>query len=137
MTSHWDVQTFAFARPHPVLRPIFAITGMGPTRISIAVDDTEVTVAMGVGFQARVPRAAVTSAERYDGRVLGWGVHGWRGRWLVNTTSTGLVTLDLDPACHARLFGIPLRPRVLRLSLADADAFVAALAEPGTPQSIS
>lgn len=131
------MQRFAFARAHSVLRPVLAVTGMGPTRIRIELDDDELRVRMGPLFRAAALRTAIIEATAYDGRVGGWGVHGWRGRWLVNTTSTGLVTLSLDPPARARLLGIGLRPHVLRLSLADRDAFLAALAVRPGPHSIS
>ena len=52
----------------------------------------------GWGFSAQVPRSAIRSAERTHGLVGGIGVHGWRGRWLVNGAASGLVMVRFDPA---------------------------------------
>jgi len=99
---------------------------MGPRRSSIELDDRDLRVRLGLAFRARIPRAAVRAA-RMGGRRHGVGVHGWRGRWLVNTSLRGIVTLELDPPVRARFNGIPLRLRELRLSVDHPDAFVAAL----------
>ena len=56
----------------------------------------------------------------------GVGVHGWAGRWLVNGATTGIVTLTVDPAARGRMLGVPVKLRVLHLSLQDPDGFVAA-----------
>jgi hypothetical protein len=68
------------------------------------------------------------AAEHDDGRVTGWGVHGWRGTWLVNGSADGLVRLDIDPPVKARTAMVPVRLRTLRVSLADPTAFLADLA---------
>lgn len=123
--------SFPFARAHPLLRPLFAVCGMGPKRIGAElVDDagaTTLRVRMGWAFSASVPVAAITSAARVEGPVLGWGVHGFGGRWLVNTTGTGLVTLEIAPAAPCRVLGLPIGLRWLRLSLADPDSLVRAV----------
>ena len=51
---------------------------------------------------AEIPRDHIASFSPGRGMVLGWGVHGWRGRWLVNGSSKGLVRLEIDPAVRAR-----------------------------------
>jgi hypothetical protein len=93
------------------------------------VDAGTVEVRMGLAFRASLPRGTVVEAAPYDGRVWGWGVHGWRGRWLVNGSSHGLVTLTLEPPAPARVLGIPVHLRQLIVSLEDPEGF---LAEVGT-----
>ena len=61
-------------------------------------------------------------------RVVSRGVHGWRGRWLVNGAGVGLVRLRLDPEQRARTLGLPVRLRELIVNVAEPDALIAALA---------
>jgi hypothetical protein len=82
---------------------------------------------MGWAFRAQVPRPHVTAARRWTGRVWAWGVHGWRGRWLVNGSSHGIVVLSIDPPVRARVCGVPIRLRELAVSLEDPDRFLAAI----------
>jgi hypothetical protein len=49
--------------------------------------------------------------------VTAWGVHGWRGSWLVNGSSSGLVRFEIEPAVRALIMGIPVRLTTLRLSV--------------------
>ena len=49
------------------------------------------------------------------------------GRWLVNTSSHGMVVLTIDPPSRGWVLGLPVRLRELRPSLADPEAFLAAL----------
>ena len=72
---------------------------------------------MGWASCAEIPRLAVRKVSPDVTAVGGWGVHGWRGRWLVNGSSSGLVRLEIDPEMQARVMGIPVRLRTLRLSL--------------------
>ena len=103
--------------------------GHGRRLSRIEVDDLEIRVRMGLGFWTAIPRASVTSVTDVGHRrVLGWGVHGWRGRWLVNGSSSGLVTIELDPAVRARVLGIPVRLRELTVSVVEPAALVAELA---------
>jgi hypothetical protein len=69
-----------------------------------------------------------------DRPVRAWGAHGWRGRWLVNASSQGIVRLDLDPPARATC--LVLRPRVrdLRVSVDDPDGLVAALGPAVVPR---
>jgi hypothetical protein len=105
----------------------------GPRQSSVRVDDDSVLVNMGARgwtFSADVPRSSITAAEPVSGQVWSWGAHGWKGRWLVNGSSNGLVRLTLQPAARARTLGFPLRVRELTLSLAEPDDFVRTLTSP-------
>jgi hypothetical protein len=57
-------------------------------------------------------------------------VHGWRSDWLVNGAGDGLVEVLFDPTMPARVVGVPVRVRRLRVSVDDPAAVVASL-EPG------
>ena len=85
---------------------------------------------MGVGgwvFKAEVPRDSIAEVAAAPGPVMAWGAHGWRGRWLVNGSSRGLVRVRIDPRSPGRCLGFPLRIRELILSLDDPVGFIDAL----------
>lgn len=107
---------------------LLGLLGHGRRLSRVVVDTDAIDVRMGLAFRASVPRTSVVQVAPYDGRVWGWGVHGWRGRWLVNGSSHGLVTLTIDPPAPARVLGIPIRLRQLIVSLDDRDAFLAQVA---------
>lgn len=94
------------------------------------VDAGTVDVRMGLAFRASLALGTVVEVAPYDGRVWGWGVHGWRGRWLVNGSSHGLVTLTLEPSVPARVLGIPVCLRQLIVSLEDPEGFLAQVGAP-------
>lgn len=56
-------------------------------------------------FDISMPRGAIRAVERVGDRAPGSniGVHGFRGRWLVNAAYVGLVRIALDPAVRAEL----------------------------------
>jgi hypothetical protein len=107
--------------------PFFGAMGLGPRHTRVDVDDQTITVRLGWAFRSKFPRSAVAAVEPDTGRIGGWGAHGWRNVWLVNTSSRGMVSVTLDPPARARTLGFPLRVKRLRLSLADPKAFIAAL----------
>jgi hypothetical protein len=109
------------------LRPLLVGFGMGPRFSGVELDGDELHVTMGWAFRARVPRSAITGAQTLTGRVGGIGVHGWRGRWLVNGSMDGIVGIDIDPAARAVAVGIPVHLHYLSLSLENPEAFLAAL----------
>jgi hypothetical protein len=74
-------------------------------------------VTTGWGFRAEIPARAVREIGPDGAAVGGWGVDSWRGRWLVNGSSSGLVRLEIEPEVQAWITGIPVRLRTLRLSL--------------------
>ena len=93
----------------------------------VELDDDELVVRLGWAFRLTVPRASVVAALPDRGRIGGIGAHGWAGTWLVNTTSKGLVRLELDPPGRATVAGVPVTVRVLRVSLAEPAAFLASV----------
>jgi hypothetical protein len=107
---------------------LIGLCGMGRRFSSVAVSDDAVRIVMGWAFRATIPRSSITAIRRSDGPVFGWGVHGWRGRWLVNGSSHGLVTISIDPPVASRVVGLPGRLRQVTVSLVDPDAFEAATA---------
>lgn len=122
--------SFSYSRfMRAVMTPLLA----GPARSMVRVERDRVVVEMGAGgwaFSATVPRSTIVDVTPVTGPVWGWGAHGWRGRWLVNGSSRGLVRVRISPSARGRCLLIPLKVRELTLSLNDVDAFVAAV-QPG------
>jgi hypothetical protein len=114
-----------------ILLPVFRPVGMGPARSGVWVDQDSVSVRMGWGFHATIPRRNVRVITPDFARVTGWGVHGWRGTWLVNGSSSGLVRLELEPEVHAWVMGVPMRLHTLRLSLIAPDDLLRVLRSDG------
>ena len=85
-------------------------------------------VRMSWGFRADVHRRAITGSERHGKYVWsGWGVHGWRGWWLVNGSGHTIVKIHIDPPARARVLGLPVKLRELWISLDDPDGFLDAI----------
>jgi hypothetical protein len=115
------------------LNRAMVLLGVVPEHCRVELDEAELRVRMSWVFHLDAPRAGIRDARPDDGRVLGWGAHGWRGRWLVNGSSSGLVRLELDPPARAFTAGVPVRVSVLRVSVEDPEALVDALRTPGVP----
>ena len=121
---------------HPDV-PLLTLLLAGPSRTRVTVGEDAVIVSMGVGgwvFRSKIPTSSVITVERASGPVWGWGAHGWRGRWLINGSSRGLVRLTVSPAARGRCVGVPAKVRKLTLSLERPDEFMAALAALVKPQ---
>jgi hypothetical protein len=105
----------------------FGLLGLGPRFSDVMVDDTDLRVRMGWAFHADVPRSDIRRVAATERPFFAWGVHGWRGRWLVNGSSDGMVRVEIDPPARARTLGIPIRLRIVYISLADPDGLITAL----------
>jgi hypothetical protein len=108
-------------------RPLLVAVGMGPGVSGVDLDDGELHIRLGWAFRARIPRSSITGAKPVTGRVGGVGVHGWRGRWLVNGSFERIVEVDIDPPARALATGFPVKLRSVLLSLEDPEGFVSAL----------
>ena len=109
-------------------KPLATPLGLGPSRTDVRVADGTLHVSMGWGFSADIPLASITEAKPASRPGLGWGVHGWRGRWLVNGSMSGLVELSIDPPVQAKVCGVSTTLRTLLVSVTDPDALIAACA---------
>ncbi|WP_395659402.1 hypothetical protein [Nocardioides sp.] len=114
-------------RPNPAIGALLAATGVRP---SVEVTDDALVVDLGWSFSVTVPRTSVVAVTDEPGRKVSIGAHGWRGRWLVNTTGGSLVTVTVDPPARGRCLGLPVTVRELMLSIEDRAAFRAEL-DPG------
>ena len=115
---------------NPLTKVILSCLLAGPRRSRVTVDDHRLVVTMGAGgwlFHTTVPRSYITAAEPVRGPAWGWGAHGWRGRWLINGSSSGLVRLTINPDARGRCIGVPTRVRALTISLERPDEFVSAV----------
>ena len=105
--------------------------GGGPGRGGVVLDSTMLRVLVP-GFRLDIPRASIRSATRSARSVRGtYGVHGSRGRWLVNGSYSGLVELAIEPPCYtprqpSTLF-LKMKVSSLTVSLVDPDGFIAAV----------
>ena len=115
MTRH------AMPRPNPVIRLLLAVTFSRPR---VEVTPTALMVRLGWSFRVAVPRRSIDTVASVPWSRVSIGAHGWRGRWLVNTTSKPLVRVTIDPPTPGRVLGYPVRIRELTLSIDDVDAFL-------------
>ena len=75
-----------------------------PQRFSyLEADGDTIKVRMSYGFRARFTRGDVSSVDT-NRPVVSIGVHGWRGRWLVNGAHRPIARIT---------FALPIRARVL------------------------
>jgi hypothetical protein len=105
--------------------------GGGPGRGGLVLDATALRVLVP-GFRLDIPRASVRSATRSARWIPeSIGVHGSRGRWLVNGSQNGLVEVAIEPPCYTPRQPSTLFRRAkvssLTISLVDPDGFIAAI----------
>ena len=98
-----------------------------PARLAyIRVDGDTVKVRMGWAFRAKFPRSEVVDVVKHR-PVISVGVHGWRGRWLVNGANRPIASVELAQPARARVLGFPVKLRELLVSVDDRDALRNAL----------
>ena len=98
-----------------------------PSSAYVEVKGDDVQVRMGWAFRSRFSVAAVASVTEARGRPLSRGVHGFTGRWLVNGSGQGLLTIDLRPAQRAYVMGFPVRLSHLMVSVTEPLVLAAVL----------
>jgi len=106
--------------------PLSVPLGLGPKQAEVRIADGVLHVKFGWGFRAEVPLSSIVRAEENHDRVYSWGAHGWRGRWLVNGSSQGIVELTIDPATTARVLGVPVKLSTLGVSVTEPQALIEA-----------
>jgi hypothetical protein len=117
---------------------ISRLLGLPPSMAYVEVGTREIEVKMGWAFRSRFPRAAIKSISWPARKPFSRGVHGFGGRWLVNGSGRGVVTLNLNPAQRAYVVGVPTSLRELSVSVADAATLGAALIEaPGRRERLT
>jgi hypothetical protein len=98
-----------------------------PTESFVEVEGDEVRVQMAWSFRARFPRSAVAAVSEQRRRTISRGVHGFAGRWLVNGSGAGIVSIELRPTQRAHVLGFPVRLRNLLVSVEDPAGLMAVL----------
>jgi len=94
-----------------------------PRSAYVERDSDEIVVRMGWAFLGRFRSDAVVATKSYDRRIS-VGVHGWRGRWLVNGATEPVVGLLLREPVRAYVMGFPIRLREVLVSVDDPGALL-------------
>jgi len=99
-----------------------------PSSAYVDVTEDRISVRMGWAFRSTFDRTRVAAVSKYPGSIaLTRGVHGWRGKWLVNGAGDGVVEIELEPEQRAYVLGVPVGLRRLLVSVVDPGALVDAL----------
>ncbi|WP_241473860.1 hypothetical protein [Mycolicibacterium neoaurum] len=118
-------------------RPFASLMGVGPLWTTVRVVDGWLVVRHGWAFRFEVPVDKIETAAAISERPMSWGAHQATDGWLVNGSRDGIVKVTFSEpvspqrASFATLFAKPFR--ALYLSLAEPEAFVAALTATGDP----
>jgi hypothetical protein len=105
---------------------------ISPSDAAVELAEDTVHVRMAWAFSARIPRRLVAKAGPGQPPTIPFtaGAHGWRGRWLVNGSADGIVTMDLSEPVRANVAGFPIKLKELSVSLEDPEGFLSALGAP-------
>jgi hypothetical protein len=107
-----------------------SLLGLPPSAAYVELDGAQVEVRMGWAFRSRFPRSAIASTSTFEIRPVSRGVHGFGGRWLVNGSGRGILSIRLNPGQRASVIGVPVRLRELLVSVTEPPALAAALRDP-------
>ncbi len=116
----------------PVNRVLFRCFLVPPSSAYLDLGGEGLRVRMGWAFSARIPRRLVAKAGPGKPPFIRFtaGAHWWgRGRWLVNGAPDGIVDIELSEPVRAFVI-IPIRLKVLSVSLEDPEGFLTALGVP-------
>lgn len=86
----------------------------------LRIDGDVVKVRMGWAFRAKFARSDVVDVTKHR-PVMSVGVHGWRGRWLVNGANRPIAVIRLAQPVRGRVVGFPLTIREILVSVEDRD----------------
>jgi hypothetical protein len=103
---------------------------LSPASSYVEVDSHQVCVHMSWAFRSCFPRGAVVSVVESYNCPLSRGVHGFAGRWLINGSGQGMLTLDLRPNQRGYVMGFPVRLQQLMVSVTEPEALAAVLRNP-------
>jgi hypothetical protein len=116
-----------FAMRYGFFRPLLSLVGAGPAFSRVEIEGDRLRVRMGPSFRADIPLASITDVKPFTGVPGGIGVHGWRGRRLVNGSVKGIVSIGIDPPVRGRVLGVPVKLRRLDVSVESPEELIAAL----------
>jgi hypothetical protein len=114
----------SFDRSYGILSSLLLLR---PADSYLEIDDQEVRVKMGWAFRSRFPKSAVTQTAETNRHPLSRGVHGFAGRWLVNGSGQGIISISLSPTQRGYVMGVPVRLKQLKISVAEPSGMVEAL----------
>ena len=110
-------------------RVFSSLIGLLPSSSYLNVDGQQVDVRMGWAFSSGFPRSAVVSVSQLGSKPWSRGVHGLAGRWLVNGSGRGVVSIQLSPPQRAYVLGFPVQLKLLMVSVAEPSVLAAVLGQ--------
>lgn len=90
-----------------------------PHSAYLEIDDATVRVRMGYAFDATFARADVFAVGEWPTAVVSIGVHGRRGRWLVNGASRPIARITMARPVRAHVLGVAVKLSELLVSVDD------------------
>jgi hypothetical protein len=95
------------------------ISVLVPPRLGyLEIDGNTIRVRMSYAFRARFSRGDISAVGTHR-PVVSIGVHGWRGRWLVNGAHRPIARITFALPVRARVVGITVHVRELLVSVDD------------------
>lgn len=100
-----------------------------PSRSYVEIDNKQVRVRMSWAFYSHFPITVIASVSlmKTNRIILSRGVHGFAGRWLVNGSGQGIVTIELMPKQSGYVICFPIRLRQLLVSVEEPMELIEAL----------
>ena len=114
------------------MRILSTVLGMAPRHSAVDVGEETVDIRMGWAFHASFPRSAIVGVRHADPVRWTRGVHGYRGRYIVNGAGHDLVAITLDPAQRGVMVGFSVNVSEVTVSVDDPNGLVAALGRGST-----
>ena len=113
----------------PVIAEFLGELGMERRNSYVDVGADALDVRMAYAFRSTIPRSSIRAVSKLGPIpwTCGIGVHGWGGRWVVNGSLQRVVRIEIEPPAPARVLGVPVKLRDLRISLEDPKGFLAAV----------
>jgi hypothetical protein len=108
----------------PVKGLVLRLIGAPQRWAYVEIKGDRIRVRMSWAFSARFSRSKVAYVSREKDVLFTAGVHGWRGRWLVNGASGPIVAIKLLKPVRARVILFPVRLSELQVSVANPDALI-------------
>ena len=98
-----------------------------PRRLAyIEIDGDTIRVRMSYAFRTKFTRGDISAVDTHR-PVVSVGVHGWRGRWLVNGANRPIARITFALPVRARVLGVRVRLRELLVSVDDVAGLQRAL----------
>jgi hypothetical protein len=112
-----------YQAPWRWLLPVFLL----PKRLAyIRIDGSDVKIRMSWAFRMKFARADVMEVVNHR-PVVSVGVHGWKGRWLVNGAHRPIAVIRLSRPVRALMIGFPVHVREVLVSVDDRDGLRTAI----------